>query len=60
MSDFESIVKIVNDLRKFIEPKYLWIFQRLATLKGGHEMISDIKVETLNMVLQCKELSSFI
>ena len=59
VSDFESIVKIVNDLRKFIEPKYLWIFQRLATLKGGHEMISDIKVETLNMVLQCKELSSF-
>ena len=58
-SDFESLVRTVNDLRKITEPKYLWIFEKLAKLKGGQEMIADIKIETLNMVLECTELSSF-
>ena len=59
ISNFESLVKVVNDLRRITEPKYLWIFKKLAALKGGQQMIEDIKTETLNMVLQLEQLSSY-
>lgn len=56
--DFESLVKTVNDLRKIIEPEYLWILNKLSTLKGGRDMLKDMKNESLNMILQCEYVSS--
>ena len=59
VSDFESLVKTVNDLKISIQPKYLWMFEKLSKIKGGCQIIGDIKNQVLNMVLQCKDLSSF-
>ena len=59
IKDFKSLAIVVNDLKDALEPKYMWIFRKISTLKGGQEFIQEIYDEILSMFLRCPEMSLF-
>ena len=57
ITDFETLVKISNDLKNAIQPQYKWVFENLSTFHGGHEFLSMIKTKLSNMFLHLSEIS---
>ena len=57
ISNFESLVKISNDLKNALEPQYMYVFNELSRIQGGYELLQNIQKEILDMFLQCQDMS---